>query len=224
MGFDRFAEFKRFISDYVSQRTNSDLIMSNKLSDSSDDSIFSQAIEEDMAAIRTTLSDPSNQANLPKFLTMMEEAKHIYISGGRSSSHLASLFVSALRYLNYKVYECNDASGDYLDRLSMIEKDDLFIALTFPRYTAQVVNGIRNVHQAGTPVVLITDTGLSPAHPYADLAFHCVVNSGYYFPCLSGCLSLIGTICRAAGASRKQHVSKHIRQLERMLLDQGVFL
>ena len=224
LGFDRFAEFKKFISDYVSQHTNSDLIISQKLSRSNDDSVFSQGMEDDVSAIRATLSDVSNQENLPKLIAMMEKADHIYISGGRSSSNLAALFVSELRYLDYKVYECNVGAGDYLDRLSMIEATDLFIALTFPRYTAEVVNGIRNVHQAGVPVVLITDTGLSPAHPYSDLAFHCSVNSSFYFPCLSGCLSLINVICRAAGAARKQQVSRHIRQLESKLIDQGVFL
>ena len=224
LGFSRFAEFKKFISDYVSQYANSDLVMSRKLSDSNDDSIFSLGMEEDFAAIQSTLSDPNNQENLPKLLSMMDRAKHIYIAGGRSSSSMASLFVTALRYLDYKVYDCSIGAGDYLDRLAMIEPDDLFIALTFPRYTAQTVHGIRDLHQAGVPVILITDTGLSPAHPYADLAFHCTVNSGSYFPCLTGCLALINVICRAAGAARKQQVSDHIRHLESKLLDQGVFL
>ena len=224
LGFSRFAEFKKFISGYVSQYANSDLVMSQKLTSSSEDQFFVQGMEEDVAAIQTTLSDPTNQENLPKLLEMMNKAKHIYITGARSSAMLAELFVTALRYLDYKVHELNIGSGDYLDRLAMIEPEDLVIALTFPRYTVQIVHGVRDLHQAGIPVVLITDTGLSPAHPYADLAFHCSVNSGYYFPCLSGCLSLISVICRAAGAARKQAVSDHMQLLESKLLDQGVFL
>lgn len=224
LGFSRFAAFKKFISEYVSQYANTDLVMSKKLSDSSGDSLFTQTIEEDTAAIRTTLLDPVNQENLTKLLPMMDQAKHIYITGARSSAVMADLFVTALRYLNYKVYELNTGSGDYLDRLSMIEQDDLVIALSFPRYTSQIIHGLRDLHQASVPIVLITDTGLSPAHPYSDLAFHCTVNSSYYFPCLSGCLALINAICRAAGASRKQQVSEHIQRLEGKLLDQGVFL
>ena len=46
LGFDRFAEFKKFISEYVSQRTTSDLIISQKLSLSSDDSFFARGMEE----------------------------------------------------------------------------------------------------------------------------------------------------------------------------------
>lgn len=224
LGFERFAEFKKFISEFISQFTHPDLVMSRKLSDSSNDSVFSRCMEEDFAAIQATLTDPTNQENLDVLISMMDKAKNIYVSAARSSASMAALLVTELRYLNYKIFECNVGSGDYLDRLSIIEPDDLFIVLTFPRYTSQVIQGIKNVREIGTPIVLITDTGLSPAHPYCDLAFHCAVNSNYYFPCLSGCLSLINTICRAAGAARKQVVSEHIRKLESKLLDQGVFL
>jgi len=224
LGFSRFASFKKFISEYISQFTNTYLVISQKLSVAQDDSIFTKGTEEDCLAIQTTLSDPTNQENIPKLLLMMDQAKHIYITGARSSAMMSELLVTALRYLNYKVYVLNPGSCDYLDRLSMVEQDDLVIAFTFPRYTAQVVDGVRDLHNAGVPVVLITDTGLSPANSYADLAFHCSVNSSFYFPSLSGCLSLINVICRAAGSNRKQEVSDHIRKLEGKLLDQGVFL
>ena len=165
LGFERFAEFKRVFSEYVSQHTAPELVITKKISDSNDDSVFSRCMEDDFNAIQTTLSDPSNQQNLPTLISMMENAKHIYVSGARSSASMASLFVTELRYLGYKVYECNMGCGDYWDRLAMIDQDDLFIALSFPRYTAQVVSGIKSVYNNGTPVVLITDTGLSPAHP-----------------------------------------------------------
>ena len=224
LGYDKFTEFKRVFSDYA----HSELVMSNKLSESdgapeTELDYFSQGTEDDVAAIRATLSDPVNRENLPKLLAMMDKAKHIYITGGRVSGMMAGLFANLLRYLGLKVYEVNFGVGDYLDRLSMVEREDLVIALSFPRYTAQVVDALKDLHEAGIPVVLITDTGLSPAHPYADLAFHCAVNSGYYFPCLAGCLSLISAICRAAGASRKGVATQHIRRLEGRLLEKGVF-
>lgn len=224
LGFSRFAEFKKFISEYVSQYTNSDLIISQKLSASQEDSVFATVMEEDCLAIQTTLRDSSNQENIPKLLEKMEQAKHIYITGARSSATMAQLLVTALRYLNYKVFPLIPGSGDFLDRLSMVEQTDLVIAITFPRYTSEIITGLRDLQQNRVPIALITDSGLSPAHPYADLVFYCSVESSYYFPCLSGCLSLIDVICRSAGANRKLDVSRHIQQLESKLLDQGIFL
>lgn len=224
LGFPRFAEFKKFISDYIAQSTDPELVMSKKLSNAREDGLFAQTMEEDISAIRATLSDSMNQQALPKLLEMMERAKHIYVAGARSSANLAELFVTQLRYLSYRVHGLNLGASDYLDCISAISADDLVIALTFPRYTSQTIQGLRDLHERGVPVAVITDTGLSPAICCAEVAFTCSVASGSYFPCLSGCLSLMNGICHAAAASRRAQATKHIRQLEGKLLERHVFL
>ena len=223
LGFQKFTEFKRVFSDYA----HSELVMFNKLSETGEgdieNSFFAQGLEEDSAAIHATLTNPVNQQNLPEMLSMLDKAKNIYITGGRGSAIMAALFANMLRYLGYKVHDISTGVGDYLDRLSMVEKDDLVIVISFPRYTAQIVNAAKYLHEQGVPIVLITDTGLSPALPYASLSFHCSYDSNYYFPTFGGCLSLIGVICRAASATRKKEAAQHIRHLEGMLIDYGVF-
>ncbi len=223
LGFEKFTEFKKIFSEYA----HSELVMYNKLSEEEEptdgDNFFSLTMSEEITSIRATLTDAVNQQNLPKMLEMIDAAKCIYITGGRASGMMAELFANELRYLGLKVFTVPVAS-DYLDRLSAIGPEDLVIALSFPRYTAQVVDGLRDLHEARIPVALITDAGLSPCHPYADIAFHCNVNSGYYFPCFSGCLSLINTICRAMGATRKKDAAQHVHRLESHLLERGVFL
>ncbi|MEA4934590.1 MAG: MurR/RpiR family transcriptional regulator [Lawsonibacter sp.] len=225
LGYDKFTEFKKVFSDYA----HSELVMFNKLSESDSGQedearFFALEMEEDISAIQATLSDPVNRENLPKLLSMMAKAKHIYITGGRASGIMAEFFVNTLRYLNLKVYGITFGVCDYLDQMSVVDKEDLVIAITFPRYTAQVIDALRDLHEAGVPVALITDTGLSPAYPYADLAFHCVSTTSSYTLCYSGCLALINTICRAAGVTRKKEASQHIRRLESHLLERGVFL
>ena len=225
LGYEKFTEFKRVFSDYA----HSELVIFNKLSEGEpeqgkDDSLFSREMEEDVASIQATLSDPLNRQNLPKLLDMMDRAQHIYVTGGRASGVMAAMFVNMLRYLNLRVHELGSGVGDYMDRIAMVGPEDLVIALSFPRYTAQVVDALRDLHEAGVPVVLITDTGLSPAYPYADLVFQCAVVSGAYFPCYAGCMSLLSAVSRAVSIARKPDAAQYIRQLEGRLLERGVFL
>ena len=181
-------------------------------------------MEEDLAAIRATLTDPANGQALEKLLPMLKKAKHIYVTGGRASGYMAGLLANALRYLGLKTHAVEFGVGDYWDRLSMATPEDLVIAISMPRYTAQVVDALGLLHKAGIPIALITDTGLSAAHSYADPVFHCSVSSGYYFPGYAGCLSMISAICRAAGANLKEDAAQHISTLETQLLEQGIFL
>jgi len=223
LGFSKFAEFKSECSNSL----HSELVIYNKLSEgasgeNSENEVFSEK-EESTAAINSTLYDEVNQRNLPVLLDMLDKAKSIYITGGRSSANMASLFVDMLRYLGFKVHEISPNVGSYLDHISMIDKDDLVIAIAFPRYTAQIVEAVKLLHQAGVPVALITDNGLSPAYNYADVVFHCSVASGYYFPSLSGCVAMMNVICRAASSLRSEQSSLHAKKLETALLDSDIF-
>jgi len=221
LGYGKFTEFKRVFADYA----HSELVMFNKVSEGGEEDILSGVgLEEDIAAIRMTLTDATNRENVTKLLDMMDEAHHIYVMGGRASGIMAMLFANMLRYLGLKVYDIAFGVGDYLDRNSMVEKEDLVIAFSFPRYTSYVVSELEELHRRDVPIVLITDTGLSPAIPYAELILQCAVSTGGYFPCYSSCLSLINAISRLYSITRKKKLSGHLHQLERRLLDRGIFL
>ena len=224
-GFDKFAQFKNIFSEHV----HSELVMFNKVAKTPESlheekDYFEQGIEEDSAAVKGTLTNPVNKENLGKLLKMLNKAKHIYVTGGRASSMMSGYLANLLRYLGLTVHDVNFGIGDYLDRLSMVKKDDLMIVISLARYTAQVVDAMRELHGDGIPIVLITDTGLSPMLPYSQLTFYCNSASGYYFPSYAGCLALIGVICRAAEKSRKKDVAEHVKFLEERLLRHGVFI
>lgn len=223
MGYAKFAAFKKKFSGHV----RSELVMSNKLSGGdavqAEDPVTA-GMEEDLASIRATLTDPANRQALETLLPMLKKARHIYVTGGRASGYMAGILANALRYLGLKTHAVEFGVGDYWDRLSMVGPEDLVIAVSMPRYTAQVVEALGLLHKTGVPIALITDTGLSAAHGYADPVFHCAVTSGYYFPCYAGCLSMISAICRAAGISLKGDAAQHISTLETQLLEQGIFL
>lgn len=223
IGFAKFGQFKKAIS----QCTHSELVMSNKLSQSTSTEqsheLFPDVMQEDITAVRATMANPVNHNALAQLLPMVSSAQHIYITAGRASSYMAGLLANALRYLGLKVHEISFGVGDYWDKLSLIEKSDLVIAISFPRYTSQLIDTLEVLHGDGIPIALITDTGLSPAVPYADIIFHCAVSSSSYFPCYSGCLSLINALCRAVGAYRKDEAADHISRLERRLIEQDVF-
>ena len=218
LGFTKFTEFKRCFSEYA----HNELVMFHKVAESlpSDETnAFSLETAEDIAAIQTTLGDPMNRASMEKLVPMINSASHVYITGGRASGAMASYLTASLRYLGLRVHVITDGTGDYFDKISMIGKDDLVIAISLPRYTSQIISGIRFLHGKGVPVAVITDTGLSPAHPYGDVIFHCSVSSGYYQLCFLGCMSLIGVICRTVASSRKESASKQIHQIESHLVE-----
>ena len=226
LGYNKFSEFKKEFSQYAA-----DLIIYNKLSqkeqnediDHDPNDYFDQALTEDCAAIEATLRNRHNRESMSRFVEMLNSARYIYVIGGRASSHFAALLASCLRYLDLKVIDLMPDRGDFLDRISMITPKDMVVAISFPRYTAQIVDGLVQIRGAGVPIALITDNHLSPAQSYADLTFYCEVKSTSYVQCYAGCLSLISAICRAASDNCKKKSAQHVHDLEEQLYQQGVF-
>ena len=126
MGYAKFAAFKKKFSGHV----RAELVMSNKLSAgdaAQTEDPVTAGMEEDMASIRATLTDPANRQALEKLLPMLKKARHIYVTGGRASGYMAGILANALRYLGLKTHTVEFGVGDYWDRLSMVGPEDLEI-------------------------------------------------------------------------------------------------
>ena len=221
LGYERFAEFKKDLS----QRLRDEVFMTKKLSNTSAENDFlAGSLAECNMVVQDTLSDPSNAVALEKLLKMVDKANRIFIVGGRASGFIAGYFANALRYLGLQIVDVSMVMGDFWNNFSMAQKGDMVIAISLPRYTAQVVDAVISAHNDGIPVALITDKGLSPALPYADAAFHCSMISDSYFPNYTGVLSIIGAICHAVSASRKEEATDHIKKVREHLAKQHTFL
>lgn len=209
LGFERFTEFKRVFSDHAHEELTSTGVSTEAFS-GKEGKYFSQGLEDDTAAIHATLTNPTNIENLPKALEMITKASHIYISGGMRSAGLATVFAGGLRLLGLKAHELTNGGFTFSQQLRMATPEDLVIAICLPRYIPESAEQLKTLQKRGVPVMVITDTGLSPVLPHADLAFCCTLPSSYYLPSCAGVLSMIDVICR--GVSHKVDSEKYRKQ------------
>lgn len=194
LGFEKFAEFKRIISDHA----HTELTSAEKAEEPAQkNKYFAQGLEENIAAIQATLRDRNNQENLSKAVEMITKASHIYISGGFRSFGMAHFFAGSLRCMGLRTQEIRSGTTDYWLQLRTATPEDLVIAFSLPPHNPETVEHLRRVHKKGVPVMVITDDGLSPVIPHSDLAFCCSMPQSYYLPSCSGMLALIDVICHA---------------------------
>ena len=111
-----------------------------------------------------------------------------------------------LRYLGLQVQELLPGACDYYDRLMTVRPDDLVITICFSRYTAQIAEGAAFLHAHDVPIVLMTDLEPSPLYAYAACTLQCEASA------------------EGLGSMRGADAAEHARELERVLLDRGVFL
>lgn len=209
LGFAKFTEFKRVFSDHAHEELTATGISTESFS-GKEGKYFSQGLEDDTNAIHATLSNPTNIENLPKALEMITKASHIYISGGLRSAGFASFFAGSLRLMGLKAHELTNGGLSYAQQIRMATPEDLVIAICLPRYTSESADQLKKLRKRGVPVIVITDTGLSPVLPYAELSFCCNIPSSYFLPTCAGVLSMIDVICR--GVSHQLDSEKYRKQ------------
>lgn len=196
LGFSRFAEFKKVFSEHA-RTTLSEPSVDGHPTGSVSSDFFTKGLEEEFSVISATLNNPTNHVNLPKAVSMIMDAKHIYVCGGIRSYPIASIFTFDLQSM------CRPAHAFFYERkfdwlnLRTATPEELVIFFTMPPYSEGIVDAMRQLQKKKVPILLITDTGLSPALPYADLALYCSYLDNHYLYSNIGLHALINVLCRA---------------------------
>lgn len=225
LGFDGFGSFKRVLSEYVqSEMTTYSTLESGaeEIRDESD--IWDRVCSCEAANISQTLNNPLNRANFAPFIEMINKAKNVYILGFRSSAILAQYAVLYLNQQNINAVAVTPSIGAYADTLCRITEEDLFITITFSRYSKEAVKALEIMSNRGVPCVLITDSPANPVFPKADLVFSCAMKSYYYAASHVGALALINAVCTALSLTHMEETTEHLKNLEDLFSEFNTFL
>jgi DNA-binding MurR/RpiR family transcriptional regulator len=131
--------------------------------------VVAEQARSDLAHSRVTVDREAFSAAVS---LLVRGSGKIGIFGHRKSAALAEYAYYLLNPLLSNVWPIAAGEPGIADQLIDLEPGDRLIAFTFRRYariTAQVVSSF---HEAGSPVVLVTDDPMAPA---ADLATHLLV-------------------------------------------------
>ena len=196
LGFAKFAEFKRVFSQHAHETlTTPSAVKSEK--DTGRDNFLSQNLEEDLQVITNTMVNPSNQENLPKAASMIMKARNIYVCGGTRSYPMAYTLAFNLQWQRIAATAIFYETDNFWMQVRTTTPEDLVIILTMPSYSKIAIDAMQRLNKIGTPVLLLTDDGLSPALPYADLTLYCAYYDHFYMTSTIGTHSVINALCRA---------------------------
>lgn len=100
------------------------------------------------------------------------------------------------------------------EQMFRIDKEDVCIAISFPRYSKQTVNAIRFVSDRGAKIVAITDSDTSPIASYADCLLVARSDMASVVDSLVAPLSLINALIVAVTLSKREEVINNFNKLE----------
>ena len=107
--------------------------------------------------------------------------------------------------------------------VSGINKDDVLIAISFPRYSKSVKNAVEFSKNAGADVIALTDTEQSPIAPSADQLLLAESDMASFVDSLVAPLSIINALVVAVAKKKQDELKDRLSQLEKIWDEYDVY-
>ena len=185
--------------------------------------VLTKVLNMDIEKIRRTLEDTSVD-EFNKVVDTIVNAKHIYILGVRSSASLAS-FIS---FYLYNIFEnvrniATSSTSEVFEQIMHIGEGDVFIAITFPRYSKRTLKAAKYAHDQGATVIALTDSHSAPIIEYSDRILLARSDMTSFADSLVAPLSLINALMVAIGIRRRDEISATFSHLEKVWEEYEVY-
>lgn len=223
LGFAGYPELHRAMQESLQKRLTSVQRVRVANDRIPEESLLESVLERDAEQISSTLETIDREA----FASAVEailSARRIYIIGLRSSFALAEFFDYYLSLVFSNVHLVRNAGGSEIyEQLMKVEEGDVMVAISFPRYSARIVNAVDFATSSGAKVIAITD---GPSSPIANKAFATLSAKSSmvsFADSLVSALSIINALIAAIGKKKEDEISATLSRLESVWDEYNVY-
>jgi DNA-binding MurR/RpiR family transcriptional regulator len=117
------------------------------------------------------LAETIPPADMEKAIDILLKAEATYIVGVRRAFVVSTYFSYALRHIDRRAYLIDGAGGMYKEQASSMQVRDALIAISFHPYANETQSVVNQAIEKKVPLILITDSLLSPLAHAAKVCF-----------------------------------------------------
>ncbi len=214
LGFEGYPELQKSLQELIRTKLTSVQRMEITNDRIGDGEVLSKILSGDIEKIRTTL-DSIDSAAFDAAVDTIIGAKHIYISGMRSASLLSGFlgYYFNLMFPDVRTVQAT-SSSEMFEQMFRMEAGDVFIGISFPRYSKRIIDAMDFAKSKGAATVALTD---SISSPLADGADHLLIarsDMASFVDSYVAPLSVINALIVAVSKKKKQDIAETFETLE----------
>ncbi len=223
LGYDGYPAMRKALQEMIKNRLTTVQRIEVARGMLGEGDILETVLSSDIDKIRATLEDVDKDA-FNDAVNAIVNARSIYVLGLRSSSALASFlgFYLNLLFPDVRVVSQN-ASSELYEQILHVSEDDVFIAISFPRYSRRTIMAMNFVKDKGAKIIGITDTETSLVAQIADIKLYAKSEMLSFVDSLVGPLSLINALVVAAAEKTKYDLASNFEKLESIWTEYEVY-
>ena len=223
LGFKGYPEMRKAIQDMIRNRLTSveRIEVAKRMIDERE--ILKSVLSSDVENLHTTLNE-IDQEKFDLVVNRILNSENVYIVGMRTSTSLSSFLGSYLKLIRRNVFVVQDTmASEVFEQLIRIGKNDLFIGISFPRYSKHTVDAMTFSKSRGAYTVAITDGKHSPCYDVADVCLFSKSDMVSFLDSLVAPMSLINALIVAVGSRSPDNSLETFKQLEHIWEEYDVY-
>ena len=223
LGFDGYPEFQHAVQELVRAK----LTPNQRIRISEERIKGANPIENvmlsDAEKIKYTMQTVDREA-FSAAVDAIVAAENVYIFGVRSSAFLAGFFNFNLSMIQDNVRLVQPtSSSEIFEQILGIGRRDVLFAISFPRYSAKVVNALKYARSREAEVIALTDSVQSPLAEHASYLLTAQSDMASFVDSLVAPLSIIDALLVAVTQRRGDEVRDRFDRLERVWDEYDVY-
>ena len=212
MGYEGYPELRERLRGLVSQRLTSEQRFAITSGIEQGD-VLTTVLKNDAHNIRKTV-EALSQEDFDDVVRRLLDARRIYVMGLRSAAPLAQFMYHYLHQIFDGVALVSNTTGDVFEEIARIDRSDVLVGISFPRYSTRTVECMRFAKKNGAQVVGITDSEMSPLYAHADVCLCACTDMASFVDSLAAPLSVINALIVSVGLNRREELGAHFKRLE----------
>ncbi len=223
LGYDGYPGMRKALQEMIRSRLTSVQRIEVARETMDEDNVLESVLMTDMEKLQITLNE-CDRESFNTAVDMILNARHIYIVGMRSSTCLANFLGFYLNLLLENVHIIQDtAVSEVYEQIIRIREGDVFIGISYPRYSSRTVRAMKFAKSSGAKVIGITDGKSSPFADIADTLIYAKSDMVSFLDSLVAPLSLINALIVSVGVRSKENISDTFKRLETIWADYDVY-
>ena len=224
LGFKGYPEFQEELANWVKNKLNSIQRIGAKYGGSSKQEVIEAVLQADMEKIHDTMANLDTDA-FDAAVTMILEAKTVYIVGIRSCQPLAEFLAFYLNMVRDNVKVLNTTStSEIFEQMIRVGNEDAVIGISFPRYSMRTLKAMEFANDRNAGVISITDNVHSPMCLYSSCNLFARSDMVSIVDSLVAPLSLINALIVAICLRQPDEIPTNLETLEKTWNNYQVYL
>ena len=223
LGFEGYPELQKSLQELIRTKLTSVQRMEITNDRIGDGEVLTKILSGDIDKIRTTL-DRIDPKAFDAAVDAIIGAKHIYISGMRSASLLSGFlgYYFNLMFDDVRTVQAT-SSSEMFEQMFRIDAGDVFIGISFPRYSKRIIDAMDYAKSKGAVTVALTDSDTSPLAAGADHLLIARSDMASFVDSYVAPLSVINALIVAVSKKKKQDVAETFEKLEAIWEEYDVY-